>query len=242
MKKLKVLFIISLAFCLFTLNVKAEGPDPSNGRLEVDGVVLYENGASTGKTVEGVTFNTDNLTLTVSDKFTAPNGDGIKVFYMGNNFVIEFDGDVKYTLVERNDGLFIDNSTVIIRGVHEGGVTLTLAEGNGIVVNGNASLHVEDIKLYVGTLRFGDGIVDIWNTSDIGETKLYKNGEEIERVNVSVVPLIQEEPTTDENANTNNNVVKEDSFARISVYTIIAGLFVVAAVVVLLISAKNQKK
>ena len=241
MKKLKVLFVIALAFCLFTLNVKAEGPDPSNGQVIVDGVVLYEKGAKTSNSVQGVTLDVENLTLTVNTEFTAPNGDGIKVLSMGNNFVIEFDGDVKYTLVERNDGLFISNSTVILRGVHDGGVTLTLAEGSGIIVEKEASLHVENIKLYVGTLRFGDGIVDIWNIADIGETKLYKNGEEIERVYVSIPPLIVEDDTANEPI-TNNNIVKNDSFAKITVYTIIAGLFVVAAVVVLLMSSKSQKK
>ena len=244
MKNIKLLFIELLVFALGTVTVFAEGPKAESSLVSVDGTALYEKGNKTESTVEGVTFDVDSLTLTITSLAKFEHKDGIKIYDMGDDFKIVIDGEVSYELNERNDGMFIKDTTVTMNQINNGSLTIKLEEGSGIIVEGEGVLHIGDVGLNVKSVRFKEGKVDVLNTAQVSETVFYLDGQEVELSTITKentdVETPAETPTNYED--TAPRFKRRDSFKDVAVYAIIAGLLVVGGVVVLFITAKNQKK
>lgn len=246
MKKIKLLFVIMTA--LFVINVNAFELNKTTGLVEVGGVALFEKGQKTNANVKGATLSdSEVITLTITKDLELTNGMGIKIMNMGDNFKLIIDNEVSYNVTERNDGIFISSTNVVMSGINDAKLTINPEEGSGIIVDGSSGLHIKDIELNVTTVRFGDGNVEVNETTQITDTAFYKNGEKVNigespKNDSEITPQYEPKQPDKTDNQSQDDSQRKDSFANITVYAIVAGLLIVCGIVVLLTTIKNQKK
>ncbi len=241
MKKIKYVLIIALVFMFGLTTVFAEGPKPESSELVVGGKILYQKGQKTSEEVLGTLFDENTMTLTLSSSLNIENGEGIKITDMGDEFTIIIDGNVTINLLERNDGIFINNTKVVINSNNEGSLKIVPVEGSGIIVEGTSELHIKRVGIDVVSIRFKEQVVDMSVNTNLTNTIFYKNGEEIRSSDVTIDDshVDAETPKAEESE---PQFKSRDSFGDVAVYAVVAGLLIVCGVVVLLVKVKNQNK
>jgi len=242
LRKIKLLVVALLAFIIGVSYVSALDPHPENGALIVDDVILYNHSRKTNNNVEGVLFDENAMALIISSDFESTSGKGIEVIEMGDHFDIYVDGAVSFEVKNENDGIYILNSDVTLKYKENSFLTIKSDKGAGIFSTGTSNLTIENISLNTNVIKYDQGTVKVWDNSQISSNaKFYKGDDEVSLDTLYVTPELQEDVVIPDKKSS-YELKRRDSFSDIIVFVLIAGVLVAGAIIVLLVTIKNQKR
>jgi hypothetical protein len=121
-------------------------------------------------------------------------------------------------------------------------LTIKSDKGSGIFSTGTSNLTIENISLNTNVIKYDQGTVKVWDNSQISSNvKFYKGDDEVSLDTLYVTPELQEDVVIPDKKSS-YELKRRDSFSDIIVFVLIAGVLVAGAIIVLLVTIKNQKR